>query len=430
MIHRPKRESVPVNVKVIDAIMGAGKTSFAIQLMQEADSFTKFIYVTPFLTEVERIKTSVTNRDFKEPDTKHGSGTKLESLKRLIKADENIATTHELFSMADDELMELLEWGNYVLIVDEVMEVISQVQDLRKHDIPVLLNSGLIEISEDSSVIWKADPKTDTQYNKVRDYALAGNLYSGADNTAFLWNFPAKVFKLFKDVYIMTYMFDGQVQKYYYDLHGIQYTYCGVAKEGNRYRLIPKEETIEDRAYFKELIQIYEGNLNDLGNSKTALSLRWFENRHNADKLKQLQNNLYNYFQNITDAKADEIMWTTFKDFKEKLKGKGYSKEADKNGNTGCFTSWNLRATNQYKHKTTLAFCLNRYMNPIEKNFFSQNGITVDVELLALSDLLQWLFRSAVREGKPVQVYIPSKRMRNLLTKWLDGELSQNTYAA
>lgn len=228
----------------------------------------------------------------------------------------------------------------------------------------------------------------------------------------------------------MSYLFDGQVQKYYYDLHDIQYTYYGIAKEGSRYILIPKAEVIEDRAYFKELIQIYEGNLNDLGNSKTALSLRWFEDRHNSEKVKQLQNNLYNYFGNIQKAKANEIMWTTFKDFKAKLKGKGYSKEADKNGNTGCFTSWNLRATNQYKHKTVLAFCLNRYMNPIEQHFFKQSGVSVDVDLLALSDLLQWLFRSAVREGKPVQVYIPSKRMRDLLTRWLDGEISQNTYAA
>jgi hypothetical protein len=62
-------------------------------------------------------------------------------------------------------------------------------------------------------------------------------------------------------------------------------------------------------------------------------------------------------------------------------------------------------------------------MNPMEERFFSQRDIHVDQDLLALSDLLQWIFRSRIREGQPIEIYIPSKRMRTLLYKWLDGEL-------
>ncbi|HFJ9318626.1 TPA: hypothetical protein ACGW54_003937 [Bacillus tropicus] len=110
-----------------------------------------------------------------------------------------------------------------------------------------------------------------------------------------------------------------------------------------------------------------------------------------------------------------------------KLKGKGFSKEEQKDNpdavGKACFTAFNLRATNKYKHKTVLAFCLNRYMNPIEKQFFHRHDVLIDEDLLALSDLLQWIFRSAVREGKPVQIYVPSRRMRTLLMKWLNNEL-------
>jgi len=218
-------------------------------------------------------------------------------------------------------------------------------------------------------------------------------------------------------------MFDGQVQKYYYDLHDIQYTYYGVVEENSRYNLIPKDEVPEDRSRFKELVNIHESSLNDIDDKDNALSLSWYKKRSNADKVKKLQKNLYNYFQHKTKAKSDEIMWTTFIDYKGKLKGKGYSKEEDSNGNVGCFTPWNLRATNKYKHKNKLAFCINRYMNPVEDHFFHQNDVKVNQDLLALSDMLQWLFRSAVREGKPVQVYIPSKRMRELLNNWLNGEM-------
>jgi hypothetical protein len=414
-------------VKVLDSLMGTGKTSYAIQLMKEADINQKFIFVTPFLDEVQRIKQEVTNRDFKEPDVKHGSGTKLESLKRLIGNGENIATTHSLFAMADDELIDLLRWEKYTLIVDEVMDVISLLPGLRKHDIPVLLESGLITISDENQVIWQADSKFDTKYNTVRDFALAGNLYS-VNNTAFVWNFPAKIFEFFEQVYIMTYMFDGQLQRYYYDLHNIEYEYFSVVMENGRYELKPKLVVSEDHSSLKELIHVYEGELNEIGENKYSLSKEWFRNTHNAAKVKQLKNNLYNYLRNLKKAPADRILWTTFKDHFNKIKGKGFSKvEPENNSNSdvgqACFTPFNLRATNKYRHKDVLAFCLNRYMNPIEKHYFGQQGVKVDEDLLALSDLLQWIFRSAVREGKPVHIYIPSRRMRDLLKKWLNNEL-------
>jgi hypothetical protein len=413
-------------VKVIDSMMGTGKTSYAIQLMQEAQMNQKFIYVTPFLDEVQRIKSEVSNRDFKEPDTQHGSGTKLQSLKRLIASGADITTTHSLFSMADDELIELLQWEKYTLIVDEVMDVVSQLQ-VRTGDIKMMLKGGAIEIDQATSrVLWKEHPKFDTTFSIVRDYAIAGNLYA-VNNTAFVWNFPAKIFSLFEQVFIMTYLFDGQLQRYFYDLHGIQYSYFTVAKQGDTFRLVPKSDTKEERSRFKELIHIYDGKLNEIGEKETALSKSWFDSQHNKDKVKKLKNHLSNYFRHITNANAESFLWTTFKDAKHKLKGKGFSKEETKcnSGEVGqaCFTSFNLRATNKYKHKEVLAFCLNRFMNPIEKHFFHQHNVAIDEDRLALSDLLQWLFRSAAREDRPVRIYIPSRRMRNLLIQWLDNDL-------
>ena len=59
-------------------------------------------------------------------------------------------------------------------------------------------------------------------------------------------------------------------------------------------------------------------------------------------------------------------------------------------------------------------------MNPIIKNFFEQNGIYVNEDGYALSELIQFIFRSAVRNGKKVDVYIPSRRERELLLAWLN----------
>jgi len=413
------------NVKVIDSIMGSGKTSYAIQMMQEAPAEQKFIYVTPFLDEVKRIKQYVTHRDFKEPTVEHGGGTKLNSLKRLIADDEDIATTHALFGLADQELMDLLLWGNYILIVDECMDILNVLPSIKKDDISLLINSNAIKIQEDRKVVWIAPTTYDTKYNDVKHYALAGNLFNVL-GIALYWNFPPKIFNMFEEVFIMTYLFDGQLQKYYYDLHNVKYDYYTVINEAGHYKLYPKSGT-EDRTHLKELIKIYDGRLNNIGDNYYTLSKSWFDIRINRQNHIVLKNNLYNYFRNIKNASADEILWTTFKDSKNKITGRGFTREESKSNEdtkgNACFTSFNLRATNKYSHKTVLAFCLNRFMHPIEEHFFNEHGVMVDEELLALSDLLQWLFRSAVRKGESVDIYIPSRRMRDLLIRWLNNEI-------
>ncbi|MBI0576764.1 DEAD/DEAH box helicase family protein [Neobacillus cucumis] len=411
-----------MKVTVIDAICGAGKTSYAIQLMKEAPASTKFIFVTPFLDEIERIIEAVPERKFKEPDIKHGEGRKLESLKKLLRDGADICTSHALFAMVDEEIKELLQYENYVLIMDEVMSPISQVK-LKKNDIETMLDSKLIEVEDNGQVKWIKGEEHQSQYDTVKFYALAGNLYRSNKST-FFWNFPASIFDMFEHTYILTYMFEGQIQCYYYKYHGVQNEKKSVVQQNGRYTLV--DYFREDRSKYKELIHIYEGNLNDIGEKDFSLSMGWHE-KSSPTRLKKMKDALYNYLRNVQGAKSDEILWTTFVDFKKKIQGNGFSKSApkgkqDKEGKA-CFLPFSTRATNNYRHKSVLAFCVNRFVNPSDKEFFAQRGIVIDEDMLALSDMLQWIFRSQLREGKPVEIYIPSKRMRTLLYKWLDGEI-------
>ena len=268
-----------------------------------------------------------------------------------------------------------------------------------------------------------------TRFNDVMDYALSGNLYA-VNNVAFVWNFPVKIFSRFDQVFILTYLFAGQIQRHYYDFHGIQYDYFDVVKESDRYELAPKSAVLEYASRFRELITIYDGKLNEIGTRDTALSKSWFEHKHNTPNVKKLKDAIYNYFRHVTKSKSENFLWTTFKDCKKRLQGCGFSKEEPKTSDAtatdkgkACYTAFNIRATNKYRHKTVLAFALNRYMNPIEKHFFAQRNVTVNEDMLALSDLLQWLFRSAIRKGQPVKIYVPSRRMRELLQRWLDNEI-------
>ena len=105
-------------------------------------------------------------------------------------------------------------------------------------------------------------------------------------------------------------------------------------------------------------------------------------------------------------------MWTTYKDYKGLLSGKGY---------TSGFLSYNTRSTNEYRIKTHLAYCANIYFNPYLKNYFLDHGVEVKEDKFALSELIQWIWRSAIRDGKEIWIYIPSKRMRTLLQEWLNS---------
>lgn len=86
----------------------------------------------------------------------------------------------------------------------------------------------------------------------------------------------------------------------------------------------------------------------------------------------------------------------------------------------GCTNIWsiNLRATNKYRDRVSVAYLVNVFMNPVVKNFFQENGVEIEEDSYALSEMVQLIFRAAIRDGNPITVYVPSKCMRELLEDW------------
>ena len=60
-------------------------------------------------------------------------------------------------------------------------------------------------------------------------------------------------------------------------------------------------------------------------------------------------------------------------------------------------------------------------MNVNEKKFYAMHGITVDEDKYALSIMIQWIWRSAIRDGEKIYIYLPSSRMRRILTDWMES---------
>ncbi|PHD66011.1 hypothetical protein COF61_10405 [Bacillus toyonensis] len=424
------RKPVPLKVKIIDSIMGTGKTSWAIQYMNEAPPYQKFIYITPFKTEVERVIASCKDRSFVQPEASKGKGKKLNHLKTLILKGEDIVSTHKLFQNTDAELVELLKAQGYTLILDEVMNVIEQ-EKISKDDLQLMLSATnkegepLIVVKENGFVQWNAPSYKEGQFTKIRNLAEANNLMI-YDNVAMYWTFPVEAFKAFEEVYVLTYMFDGQIQRYYYDLFKVQYTYHSVSNKNGRYELIPYVPLHkENKAHLKELIEIFysttrdKTDLNKIGEGRHPFSVSHLKKLVNDSHLKKLvKDNAYNFYRHKCKANSNDVMWTTFLGEKDTIKKAITPKNLKKQ-----FVEVTCRATNDYADKSVCVYLANRFLNPILKRFFTDKGIEVNQDLFALSELLQWVFRSRVRKGEEIQLYIPSERMRNLLEKYLNNEI-------
>lgn len=405
-----------VNIKVVDSIPGSGKTSSAINLMNK-DKDNKYIYITPYLNEIKRIKSNV-NRKFYEPEYYQDNklySSKFDSLHGLLSQERNIVSTHSLFKRSNRTTRELIKSSDYILILDEVMDVVEKL-DIKKNDLEALFKLELL-YEKDGFLLWNEERKDwDSRYNDIRDMALNRNLIKYKD-TILIWTFPADIFESFKEIYILTYQFEAQIQKYYYDLYNLEYNYYIATKQNNKYTIIPRPidySEKEFKTFLKSKINILQDDkLNAIGERETALSKSWYMHSE-SELLSRLKLNTENYFRHRSNSKAKYNMWTTFKDYQGKMKGKGYTKG---------FVSLNARATNEYRERENLAYLINRYPNTIIYNFMSIKGITINKDYYAISECLQWIFRSAIRDDKEINIYIPSLRMRNLLIKWLDDEI-------
>lgn len=403
-------------ITVVDSIMGSGKTEWSIQHIND-NCLDNFLYITPFLTEVERILKK-TDRNFKQPINK-GDG-KLSSINELLACQYDIASTHELFKHLDEESRANIKAGHYTLILDEVLNVIVPYDDVKKDDMRLLQDSGVVTIDDEGYIIWNKDKLDyDTKYNEIK--LLADNkslLY--VNQKLLLWKYPPEIFSLFDKVYILTYLFEASILKNYFDLYNIKYELKSIRKTEDEYNIV--DYFVPDTSVYIDKINILQGKLNEnIYQKQNGLSVTWFNSKINQEKISQLGRNVKNYFGNILQAKSETIMWTTFKDYKPKLKGKGYSNQ---------FVSCNCRSTNDYIDCYNLAYCVNIYLHPAVTQFFKQRNVYIDEELYALSEMIQWIWRSRIRKGENINIYIPSARMRNLLNAWLKMSFSYQTQLA
>ena len=403
-------------VRVCDSIMGTGKTSAAITFMNEHPE-KKFIFITPYLNEATRIKTGCKDLQFVEPSEKikKYEFKKTVHTAALIKEGKNIATTHQAFYGYTPDMLDAVKRHGYTLIIDENCEVLESFP-IHPDDVKLALDSGYIQEKDCVFSIVNEDyhgTALREMYRMMRSRELV-KISDNGKNTLYFWALPPELITSFEDVFILTYLFKGQSMHHFLEIYNIPYDFIGIHRdEDGTYRFGDLPGYVPEYVHnIRNMLHILDNpKLNEVGDDYHALSMSWFA--RGGDNTTQLKNNINNCYRNIWgDIPADRRLWGTYNGAFSMMKGKGY---------TNSFATFNARATNKFRDRDTLVYISNVFMNVNEKKFYEMHGVKVDEDLFALSVLVQWVWRSAIRDGNEVRLYIPSSRMRRLLMNWMDS---------
>ena len=409
-------EIFPTIVTIKDFPCGSGKTT---KMMQELCSDKLYLIVVPLKTEVHRVLEATTHLGFVEPlEAMTTERTKQSALLKLIDQRKSIVTTHRLYS----DIGHLAALGclqEYNVIIDEVPEVIKPVISLSKRSVDdFYISTGYLRISDDglcrSTAKWerRQDDVSDTLHETIKRYAGGQNLYLTAQGT-FLTAVPEMLFYRCVSITILTYKPEGSYLLGYLKKLGVRYD-------------IRRDQIAEEkfRAKAQKLITFANTGALEKVNFTYCKQTKYSEQ---SKETKAIRSGLKNWrARHLKDVPLENIMvtcaqdnWRDSKAFKSgKLKLRGFAKT------TGLgkahWVANQTRGTNDYSHCSHLVYLYDKHPMPPITQWLgcSTKGFN---DAYGLTELIQWIWRSRIRNGEPITLYLPSPRMKRLLLDWLNS---------
>lgn len=422
---------------VYDALCGSGKTTKVKKYILDNPE-EKFIYISPFLKESYKLAgiryeevdgdvvpkisdltglmeydeaNPVSELRFKYPDRKKGRGRKETSLSYLMSGGHNITSTHQLFTHMSINSLEGAD--QYTLIIDESLSVYEESNTVSKAEVKKLLEIGILYLDEDGITLrfdrdkfginsdYEGDKVEGTSYEALATMCDLSQLLL-IDGKTLVWEMSADMLRKFKKVIICTYLFEGQLFASYLKKHGIDYE---VEKFGKQ----PQE--------VKHLFEVVDdSHLNMIGADEHALSKSYFERPSTGKVARDVCRKHLNTVMRKWGAKTDNRLFTCFKADKSFIGDKRYTKN---------WLPFNCRATNEFKDVEHVAYLVNVFPSPILIKAAHGKDTEFNDDIHALGELLQFLYRGCLREGRPMKIYLPSSRMRKLLFRWLEGDFNK-----
>jgi hypothetical protein len=150
--------------------------------------------------------------------------------------------------------------------------------------------------------------------------------------------------------------------------------------------------------------------------SKSRLTSSWYKESATSDDLKQVANAIYSVCRKHDRSK---VLYTLPKDMvlpnkgKPKMRIKSYSA-------SDCFLYAGTKATNKYSGRNVVIHAFNRHPLVAVSAYLHDYGFPIDPDEFALSEMIQFIWRSAIRNGEKIYLCIIPNRMRSLFNHWLD----------
>ena len=398
-------------ITIKDYPCGSGKTTSMIKSFKQEEKYLVILY---YLSEVNRIIEDTTHVSFVEPIAEGNiQNTKTESLKDLLLTGRNVATTHSMY----ERLVPLAEEGlldDDNIIIDEVPEVVKPVSTKSKTSIQEFyISRGFIEVEDNGLVLatdkWreKKEEVADTLSNKILTYAETGCLYLLGEHM-FIWAMPSKLLSAGKSVTILTYKAEGSLLVSYMRKLSLPYLI-----QSNKY----KEEAFREQA--AELI-----NLQDIPSiSKLKLShTGQQEGMRSSNYYSKLSCGLKNLrSRQLKGLDLSNVLLTCKKDAWIQNNGKaGVFAQGSKIFENTNWIANTTRGTNEYAHCSHLIYLYDQNINKLLARWLNDESRHFN-DAYALTELIQWVWRSRIRKGEPITLYLPAPRMRSIFIDWLEG---------
>ena len=390
-------------VTFIDRPCGTGKTTALIESLQPD---RKYLIVVPLLDEADRIIKGAAQRGVTLYAPEANGQTKSQHLLDLTFDDQSIVCTHKLFLEAD------ISFAGYEVHIDEAVDVVWPMSKLSWRDFKAfVLDRGLATVDAQGFVrpeeAWFDEPLTDA-LGKARDLAANGVLVLTKAHQ-FLKVLPRRLFEVSKSCTVHTYMAETTMLVAYMRKLGLDYTIHKDEAGDAAFR-----QSISKRLTIKKL----DSKIETLSFSYSA------QNKHNKQKQERVALSLRNLrSRELVGVEPSSIMVSCKKSNWED--GKGPYAKGSTLAKEPHWLEAKKKATNAYRHCTHMVYLNDLHLPPSIKLWLGLDDAQQDE--WAKGTLVQWVFRSALREpeGPKVTFYSPSKRMRGLLNQYCSEKALQ-----
>ena len=407
----------PLTFAFLDAPTGYGKTTAIIDLINSRP-FERWLVVTPFKTEVDRI---CGNTSCVQP-----LGKKTKDILLLLIDEKNVCCTHALFDLFTTETLELLK--GYNLIIDEEPTVIKNIVGTTRQsnkdcpslieryglqDYKLALETKLLLIDNETGLLsWNDNHEYNTKqyknnglFNDLRERLEVFDLYHYAKTV--IQCTKRETWSCFASVLICSYRMQESLLRYYCDIYKISIEWRhledGKIKDGYLALKPPKLNLLSPVGLPSDM--------------SCSCSKYWYKGHFSKGKISDTAKKVRNAFRNLrlTFKTSERTLyyWTCYKEYAGDF--------ADKNLSKKKWKPCNLRATNDLTECIIVGYFVNRFMNVAVKNFIESKGVEIDERALALSELIQFVWRSNIRtqEEKKVTVFIPAFELLKDFKDWL-----------